>query len=163
MTIRFFKNVKTVAELRKEYVRLLKINHPDNGGSKETCQEINAEYDYLLGRLPKDNTGKTASNSAEAKKDFQIDKEIRDILNKIIRFDGLNIEIVGSWIWVDGDSYQWKEQLKEIGFQWSRARKKWHYTPYESKWHKGGKEDFETLRNKYGSTTIESEKVARIA
>ena len=74
MTIRFFKNVQTVAELRRAYVRLLKVNHPDNGGSTETCQAINAEYDYLLGRLPKDETGKTAESSAEAKKDFQIDK-----------------------------------------------------------------------------------------
>lgn len=163
MTIRFFKNVQTVAELRREYVRLLKINHPDNGGSTETCQAINAEYDYLLGRLPKDETGKTANSSAEAKKDFQIDKALREVLNKIIRFDGLEIEIVGSWIWCDGNSYPYKEELKSYGFQWSRARKKWHYTPYDSGYHKGQKKDFNEIRNKYGSMKVENEKVQAIA
>lgn len=124
MMIRFFKDVKTVAELRKAYINLLKVNHPDNGGDVEICKAINAEYDYLIGRLPKDTTGKTAQSTAEARKDFQIDKEIREIINQIIRFDGINIEVVGSWIWIDGNSYPYKEELKGFGFQWSRARKK---------------------------------------
>lgn len=163
MTIKFFKNVNTLSELRTAYVKLLKIHHPDNGGDTDTCKAINAEYDYLLGRLPKDETGKTADNSAEAKKDFQIDKALRETLNKIIRFDGLTIEIVGSWIWCDGNSYPYKEQLKEYGFQWSRARKKWHYTPYDSGYHKGQNKKFDDIRRKYGSMTVENEKVIAIA
>lgn len=159
MTIRFFQNVKTLGELRKEYVRLLKINHPDNGGDLETCKAINTEYDYLVGRLPKDETGKTATST----EDFKIDQAIRDIINKIVRFEGLNIEIVGTWIWCDGNSYPYKEELKASGFQWSRARKKWHYTPYESGWYKGHSKDFNELRNKYGSMKVENERVAAIA
>ena len=163
MTIRFFKNVKTVQKLRKEYVRLLKINHPDNGGDLETCKAINTEYDYLVGRLPKDETGKTAESTAEARKDFRMDKALREVLNKIIRFDGLNIEIVGLWIWVDGNSYPYKETLKECGFQWSRARKKWHYTPYDRGYYKGQKKSFNDIRDKYGSMVVENEKVIAIA
>ena len=80
-----------------------------------------------------------------------------------IRFDGLNIEIVGLWIWVDGNSYPYKETLKECGFQWSRARKKWHYTPYDSGYYKGQKKSFNDIRDKYGSMVVENEKVIAIA
>ena len=141
-------------------MKLLKINHPDNGGDTETCKAINIEYDFLLERLPKDDSGKTAENM---KQEIKIDQALREVLNVIIRFDGLNIEIVGSWIWCDGNSYPYKETLKECGFQWSRARKKWHYTPYESGWHKGQKKDFNEIRNKYGSLKVENEKVMAIA
>ena len=163
MTIKYFQNVKTVAELRSAYIKLLKENHPDNGGDTETCKAINAEYEYLLGRLPKTANGNTASSTAEARKDFQMDKAIREMLNNIIRFDGLNIEVVGSWIWVDGNSFPWKEELKGFGFQWSRARKKWHWTADNTAWHKGQKIDFEELRDRYGATVIENESKKAIA
>ena len=49
MTKAYFKNPKTLEDLRKQYRDLLKQYHPDNpAGSTEACQEINAEYDYPI-------------------------------------------------------------------------------------------------------------------
>lgn len=43
---KYFSNVQTLEELRKQYRDLLKRFHPDNAnGSTEATQEINAEYD----------------------------------------------------------------------------------------------------------------------
>ena len=39
--MKYFKNIKTLEELRKEYKRLVKENHPDNGGSVESIKTIN--------------------------------------------------------------------------------------------------------------------------
>ena len=53
--MKWFKNVTTIEELRKEYRRLLKLYHPDNeNGSVEVTQEINAEYDRLFAILSKE-------------------------------------------------------------------------------------------------------------
>ena len=41
--MKYFTNVRTLEELRKEYKRLVKQYHPDNGGDTETIKEINAE------------------------------------------------------------------------------------------------------------------------
>ena len=42
--MRYFKNVETLEELRKQYKELLKKYHPDNpNGSTEATQEVNAE------------------------------------------------------------------------------------------------------------------------
>ena len=45
---KYFKNVKSLEDLKKQFKSLLKANHPDNGGDAETMKEINCEYDALF-------------------------------------------------------------------------------------------------------------------
>ena len=47
--MKYFNNVNTLEELRKQYKELLKKYHPDNpNGSTKATQEINTEYDNLF-------------------------------------------------------------------------------------------------------------------
>lgn len=155
MTIRFFKGISNQAALRKAFVQLLKKFHPDNGGDAETCKQINIEYEYLMQHLPKNGEAKT---EADKKAAADLDKEIRKALEKVVTLDGVNIEVVGTWIWIDGSTYQHRATLAGLGYKWSKSRKKWHYTPYESgKYYKGKKKSFDTLRALYGSSEIETE------
>lgn len=66
---KYFKNVKSFEELKKQFRNLLKENHPDNGGNVEKMQEINAEYDALF-KIWKDRheakTGETVKETAES-------------------------------------------------------------------------------------------------
>lgn len=45
---KYFKNVKSFEDLKKQYKDLLKKNHPDNGGDLEATKEINVEFDALF-------------------------------------------------------------------------------------------------------------------
>ena len=45
--MKWFKNPSTMEELRKQYRKLMKENHPDVGGTEEAAKEINAEYERL--------------------------------------------------------------------------------------------------------------------
>ena len=45
---KYFKNVTSYKSLKEQYKKLLKENHPDNGGDLETMKEINVEYDVLF-------------------------------------------------------------------------------------------------------------------
>ena len=47
----FSNNIRTMEELRREYRKLMKENHPDVGGTEEAAKEINAEYDRLYAIL----------------------------------------------------------------------------------------------------------------
>lgn len=47
----YFKNASTLAELKKEFRVLVLANHPDRGGSTETMQKINAEFEKLYKKL----------------------------------------------------------------------------------------------------------------
>lgn len=145
----WFKNVRTVEELRKQYRILLKKYHPDNpGGSVEATQEINREYDELFDILSKQqNTEKKEKTySAEENKQF------KTILQKIINFN-IEVEIIGNWIWCF-DCYGYKDQLKALDFTWASKKKAWvwHSEPYK-KYHKS-EIPLEQIREKYGTQKL---------
>ena len=124
---KYFTNVNTLEELRKQYKNLLKMYHPDNAnGSTEATQEINAEYDRLFKLLKNQRCNNTEDNNNTAyenmKYDFSEDQALREMLNKIIGFSNVTIEICGSWIWVF-NSYEYRKELKEAGFKYASKKK----------------------------------------
>lgn len=46
--MKYFTNIKTLDDLKKEFRRLAMIHHPDRGGDVETMKEINNEYDMMF-------------------------------------------------------------------------------------------------------------------
>ena len=160
----YFKNVNTLEELRKQYKELLKQYHPDNAnGSTEATQEINAEYDRLFKVLKdKHESKQTSTDGAKAdfnanKYDFEADEKLREVLQKIINFANINIEIVGCWLWVDGDTYPYRNDLKEIGFKWASEKKKWYFHTDPFRKRSKRKLSMDDIRNLYGSTEVQTE------
>ena len=160
----YFKNVNTLEELRKQYKELLKQYHPDNAnGSTEATQEINAEYDRLFKVLKdKHESKQTSTDGAKAdfnanKYDFEADEKLREVLQKIINFANINIEIVGCWIWGDGATYEYKNELKALGFKWAREKKKWYFHTEAFRKRSKRKLSMDDIRNLYGSTEVQTE------
>lgn len=165
----YFKNVNTLEELRKQYRDLLKTYHPDNpSGSTQATQEINAEYDKLFKVLKDKHESKSTGSEKgktsfdDMKYDFSEDQKLREVLQQIICFSGINIEIVGCWIWVDGNTYEYKDALKGLGFKWAREKKKWyfHTEAFRKRSHKTLSMD--DIRSYYGSTEVETEDTYRL-
>ena len=160
----YFKNVITLEELRKQYRDLLKKYHPDNPpGSTQATQEINSEYDRLFKVLKDKHESKTANSDKEKtsfdnmKYDFTEDQKLREVLQQIICFSGINIEIVGCWIWVDGNTYAYKDALKDLGFKWAREKKKWYFHTEAFRKRSRKTLSMDDIRNYYGSTEVETE------
>lgn len=144
---KYFTNIQSLEELRKEYKRLVKLNHPDNGGSDESIKTINVEYEVIFKMIEKSDT----TNST--KYDTAADEQIRDIINIIINLD-INIEICGSWIWVTGNTYTCKDELRKIGFHWANKKKSWYWHNPEEQTKSNGKTTMDDIRTKYGSETV---------
>ena len=164
----YFRNVNDLQELRKQYKELLKIHHPDNGGSVSDMQEINAEYDRLFKLLKNKHESKQTKTDG-TKTDFnsnywnyEEDKAIREMLQKIIHFTNITIEICGSWIWISGNTYQYKTELKEIGFKWASQKKQWYW--HSESFRKKGKKtlSMDDIRSYYGSTEVKPEERLRL-
>lgn len=166
--MKYFKNVHTLEELRKQYKELLKKYHPDNAnGSTEATQEINAEYDRLF-KLLKDKHERKSDNTADSTNtkqseysknmyDWENDRSLREILQKIINFDGIEIEIVGAWIWLSDNTYNYKKELKELRFKWASQKKQWYFHTdiFRKKSHKSLSMD--DIRSYYGSTKVQTD------
>lgn len=167
----YFKNVGTLEELRKQYRDLLKKYHPDNvDGSTEATQAINAEYDQLFkvlknrheSKASNDATNKEKADYNNMKYDFTEDQKLREVLQHIINFEGITIEVVGSWLWVDGNTYQYKDALKALGFKWASQKKRWffHTETFRKKSRKVLSTD--DIRNYYGSTEIQTDQTEKL-
>lgn len=159
----YFKNINTLKELRKQYKELLKTFHPDNAnGSTKATQEINAEYDTLFKVLKNRHEKQTSTSDKEtdfntAYWNYEEDKALREILQKVVHLANITIEICGSWIWISGNTYQHKAELKEIGFRWASQKKQWYW--HSEAFRKRGKKplSMDDIRNYYGSTEVKTE------
>ena len=90
------------------------------------------------------------------KYDFAEDSLLREMLQKVIYFSDITIEIIGSWLWISGNTYQYRKELKEFGFKFASQKKRWywHSDAFRKKSHK--KLSMNDIRNYYGSTEVET-------
>lgn len=160
---KYFGNIRTLEELRKQYKELLKLHHPDNGGNVSEMQEINAEYDRLFRILKSQhesnnfNCGDKKSNYSSIKYDFAEDEKLREMLNKIIHFNNVEIELIGAWTWVSGNTYAHKKELKTLGFKWASQKKMWYWHSEAFRKRSRKTLSMDDIRGYYGSTNVRSD------
>lgn len=133
----------------------------DNGGDAEEFKRMQQEYQKAFDRLK--NVHKTQNGETYEKQTTETAAEFMDIIEKIIHFDGVKVEIIGSWIWLTGNTMAYKEEIKEAGFWWSKSKKSWYYNGETEKKHKiRGHYNMNQLREKWGSVEVEKEERQRI-
>ena len=145
-----FKNVEGINEAKKIYKTLAKKLHPDMvGGDEESFKLLNAIYTDLI------------EHKIYFSNDFKIDVELEKIISLILHFENITIELVGSWIWVSGDTKEIKNKLKELGFKWASKKKMWFYG--EMKGRNKNEKSMEEIKSKYGSETLKTNDKKKIA
>ena len=154
----WFNNPTTLEELKKEYKKLVFKHHPDKGGKTSDMQEINAEYDSLFAILKNTHRSATGETYTAKESTTETPEQFRKIIDKLIHLDGISIEICGSWIWITGDTYNNREELKKLHFKYSKGKNAWYY--HEPGYRKSSKKSFtlEDIRNMFGSETVNGSK-----
>lgn len=157
MNIKWLKNINTYDELKKAYRDIMKKYHPDlnpNDEKKctEICKEINNEFEFLFNILPNKRINKDGKEY-ETNKEFKTPQEYMNIINKLIKYSNLRIDIIGSWIWISGETKPIKETLKKLNFKWHNIRNAWYlkFTTYKSTL---SNLSFEELQEIYDGKTI---------
>ena len=144
-----FKEVTGINEAKKIYKILAKKLHPDVGGDEESFKLLNAIYTDLI------------EHKIYFSNDFKIDIELEKIISLILHFENITIELVGSWVWVSGDTKEIKDKLKELGFKWASKKKMWFYG--EMKGRNSNEKSMEEIKSKYGSETLKTNDKKKIA
>lgn len=154
----FFTHCQTVAEVKAEYRRLAKLHHPDRGGDTVTMQQVNATYHTVLESL----NGQTSQGFDGKPHTYRYNREVeQEVIDKLaellaLNLPGIEIEIIGTWIWVSGDTKPVKDSLKAIKFAWHSKRKRWYWRRFTYRRSYTGV-SFDRLRSMYGSQVIEQE------
>lgn len=164
MKTNYFVNCRTAEELKKEYFRLAMIHHPDQGGDVEIMKKINAEYDLVWPLLKNKHADEKGTEYTSNQETAETSSQYPDIINKIINFVGVKIEICGSWIWLSDNTYEYKAQIKEAGFKWSNKKFMWYWRSEENRsWFNKKTHDMDYIRSKYGSEAVENKPLSAIA
>lgn len=150
--MRYFEGIQTLTELKVAYKKLAMAFHPDRGGDTEIMKAINNEYEAAFNNL-KDSYNKTAKEQGTYETN-EMPEQYRDVILNIIDLEGVEIELIGNWIWVSGNTYEHKAILKENGFTWANNKKMWYWRPEEYKTYSRKSKDINDIRNKYGSEKI---------
>ena len=144
-----FNNCSSVMEAKKIYRDLSKSNHPDHGGSEDMMKQINIEYERFLKNFIDGRVNEFTEN-----KDYDINSEpFADMLKKVMDFD-MDIEIIGFWIYArDCWSVEEKEQLKDLGFWYSKKHKAYVFSGSKKKKIRS-KLTTADIRDIHGSTAV---------
>lgn len=167
MTTQFFTQCSTVEETKKLYRTLAMKHHPDHGGDTATMQEVNSQYHAKLkslnGNTSKGEDGKDHTYKYNADLEQELIEKINATLKAGIVNGNVNLWLIGTWVWVEGDTKPIKEQLKQLGYQWHSKRVCWYYQNDGYKHRFNSKESFSGLAEKYGATRFTSQSENPIA
>lgn len=168
--LKWFKGVKTQKEAKSLYHKLCRQYHPDISGRDTTAemQEINAEFERVFEALPKDSKSKATENNTTERQEQNGNETTRQtaqrfmkIIQRLVKCEGLTIEIVGSWIWLSGDTYKYMRCIKQMGFMYSAKHKKYYLSDGDST-RRGSRYTFEQICDRYGVEKMEAEKTAKL-
>ena len=149
--MKFFIECTTLDEVKAIYKKLAKQHHPDLGGSTDTMQAVNVEYAFMCAKIAKEGH----LSAEDTQEQIRLSEACREVLEKLIVLAGIDIEIVGNWLWVTGNTYPVKKQLKEAGLYFASKKLAWYYRSDEHAT-KGGKKSLDEIRAKYGSEPVKT-------
>ena len=155
----YFQHLHTVGQVKSEYRRLAKLHHPDLGGDTATMQQINAEYHARLESLHGQTNLGTDGREHTYYYHRDVEQEVMDKISELLalRLPNVTIELVGTWVWVYGDTRPVKDQLKAAGCWWHSKRRKWYWRRPTSYRREYSGLSFDALRGCYGSRVFESD------
>lgn len=146
----YFANCATSDEIKAEYHKLAKANHPDLGGNTATMQTINTEYAFEINKaIRAEKPGKTEQEYTDL---AEVNEVVRRAVEAIVNLPSITIEICGLWVWVSGNTIAVKGEIKAAGYRWASKKKMWYFAGVPAS--SFGKTDMDDIRSRYGSEVV---------
>lgn len=163
----YFRNCRTIEDVKRTYRDLAKKLHPDCGGNAEEFKKMSAEYQTAFNRYKNIHESKQEDSKADQQETYtkettEMPEQFAEIINAVIGLAGIKIEIIGSWVWVSGNTFVHKETLKAAGFIWSKTKKAWYNagTKLSGKWR--GRYSMNGLRARWGTQEVKTKDTAKL-
>lgn len=149
-TVNYFSECTDLECAKTLFKKLALQFHPDRGGDTATMQKINSDYAFICAKIIRSQ----GMSNEDAQNQFDLSEHYQRIINAIIPLEGLNIELVGHWIWVTGSTKMHKDILKETGLFYASKKFAWYWRPNEFKCSNRKNMSLDDIKNKYGSKSI---------
>ena len=163
-----FDHCTTPQEVKKLFSTLAHAHHPDHaGGDNETMRLILEAYHKRLEELD----GYTASDEKGQPHTYTYNRAREDAqtfaaYSAAIISPELIVEMVGTWVWVTGNTRAHKDEIKALsaGFEWQGKRKAWYWKPYTRRRTRYAEDKtLDEIKNMYGAERMQPQAEARPA
>ena len=84
----------------------------------------------------------------------ELEKALAEKIEEFKKLDGVTAELVGSWIWLAGETKKHAPELKKMGSKWAPKKLKWSFHFGPSYYKKGKERDYEEIKAKYGAISL---------
>jgi len=140
--------IQNASDLEKAYEALCKQYPSENDPS--ITKRIQAEYEVLAHLIEEDEEEDRYQRLQAGEN--EVDKQLVVQYLKVHDLP-LTIEIVGTWIWVSGDTRPQRQALKAAGFFWAHEKKMWYWRHASRRGWKSGK-SLDEIKQKHGTRTM---------
>ncbi len=163
--LKWFKDCKTIEDVKRVYKTLAVKYHPDfnhDTDTTDTMQEINNEYETAFNIFKSIHAAQNGDTDAnKATETTETPDMFKDIINSLIHCDGVQIDIVGSWVWLTGNTFVHKDVIKPLGFKWASKKKAWYWHSDEYK-STHSKMTLDEIKTKYGCQNVKTYAQAKL-
>lgn len=151
----YFINCDSIESLRKEFKKLAFKLHPDRGGNKIDFQNMQNEFESKLKQFSNESNEQNEVN-------YSFEVEFSKVVNELLNYEILDLEICGSWLWIRGCNRENKtlqSKLLELGCIYHVKKTCWYFCDKSVKKKFRTKEtDMNEIRLKYGSQELKKVK-----
>jgi len=148
----FAPTPETLEELKGMYRKLAMRHHPDRGGNTETMKTINAEYDALFPLLKDVHKNKDGETYTARQTSAETADQFKDLISELMKMDAIEMEVIGCFVWVTGDTKPHREKLKALKFKWHSKKTAWYLKPEDYKRRSRKDYDLDEIRTMYGTS-----------
>lgn len=149
-----FSSCNSVGDIKKRFRELVRDTHPDNGGSAMECARVIEEYREALKNMEVFNASRRAGRvHVEEAEAPELSGDLADVAAILCSLPGVIVELCGRWLWVSGDTYAHRKEIKEAGCKWASKKKMWYFHEGEYT-RRGGPVEMSSIRMKYGTATV---------
>jgi len=145
---------RTEDAVKRAYRAKAKEYHPDRGGDVELMKLLNLAYETLQ----KVEFSWADWQEVKARGQQPLTQTMREMWEAVKDFPGITVEIIGTWMWVSGNTKAVKEELKAHGFKFARSKMAWYF--HEGYYRKRSKEAYsmDGIRDMWGYEVLRDEK-----
>ena len=127
---KLFKDCSSWDEAKTLFRKLSKTMHPDLGGTHEQFIELVKQFENFTPTFSEDNKFANA--------DFD-KRKFADIIEILKDLDDVTISFIGTFIWIEGNTYSQKDKIKALELQgynsarYAPKKKAWYFSPIDYK------------------------------
>lgn len=145
MSKNYFNSITTLEDVREQF-----LNHIS--GSKKPSKAFFEQYLETATKFQNEHISMAGKQYQKEAKCSPAD--FAKMVIAIKEFKGVKLELVGRYLWASGATYNYKAELKNYGFIWNRKRSCWMWQDLGTGRGLKSSLDTESLKAKYGASTV---------